>query len=116
LGVNLRLALGIAVVAVIRRQQGCAPGLEPVLAGSRRAVLEPERRLMLAVLRDAVKVVQLYAGSPQIHHRRLFHEADVWFATADRSNPFGFGAICDALGLDATRFYACLRLSLRSPQ
>jgi hypothetical protein len=85
---------------------------EQFFTGSRRVVFQPEQRLMLAVLRDAVQVFQLHAGSAGNRHRRLFREADAWFAAADRSDLFGFGAICDALGLDATYLYAGLRRSL----
>lgn len=78
----------------------------------RPEALRPEQRLMLAVLRDAVQVFQVCGTSAATRERRLFREADEWFAAADCSDPFGFGTICDVLGFDADCLYTGVRRSL----
>ena len=62
-----------------------------------RRALAPERRLMLAVLQEAV--VTYLAGA----HRSLpqhLRELEQWFASDDTTWPYSFGNLCDALGLD----------------
>jgi hypothetical protein len=69
-------------------------------AGARGALHEPERRLRLAVLEDAVHCFQRYAAATDRRERAL-HEAErAWFASTDRSEPFAFESVCDALHLD----------------
>jgi len=64
------------------------------------ASLQPEKRLMLAVLEDAVGTFQKYAGATNRRARRLHAEAEEWFADDDVSWPFAFPNICQALGLE----------------
>ena len=65
------------------------------------AILEGERRLMLAVLEDAVACFQKNAGATRPRSRRLFQEAEDWFLDPDDSWPFSFEAVCVVLGYDA---------------
>lgn len=65
------------------------------------ALLEGERRLMLAVLEDAVACFQKNAGATRPRARRLFQEAEDWFLDPDDSWPFSFEAVCVVLGYDA---------------
>jgi hypothetical protein len=65
------------------------------------ASLQPEKRLMLAVLEDAVGTFQKYVNVHSRHARRLFTEAEEWFASADADWPFAFVNVCQALGLDS---------------
>lgn len=64
------------------------------------ASLQPEKRLMLAVLEDAVGTFQKYAGATTRRSRRLHAEAEEWFADPDVTWPFAFRNICQALGLE----------------
>ena len=64
------------------------------------ASLQPEKRLMLAVLEDGVGTFQKYCGASSRRARRLFMEAEEWFASDDVEWPFAFGSICQALGLE----------------
>lgn len=73
------------------------------------AILEGERRLMLAVLEDAVACYQKHAGSTRPHHRRTFDEAEEWFLEQDASWPFSFESVCVVLGYDADYFRSQLR-------
>jgi hypothetical protein len=65
-----------------------------------RSSLQPEKRLMLAVLEDAVG---LYTRVPQAP------ETEAWVQADDRSWPYSFVNLCDALGLDRTAVRGALR-------
>jgi hypothetical protein len=67
------------------------------------AHLQPEKRLMLAVLEDAVTTYQRYAISTQRDEREDFAEVVRWFTAADQRWPFSFRNICEALGLEPDR-------------
>ncbi len=61
-----------------------------------------ERRLMLAVLIDAVRSISAsHAPTPHLlAHREILKER-AWFNSEDSSNTFSFQYICDSLGLNA---------------
>ena len=61
---------------------------------------EPERRLRLAVLEDAIRYVQRYRNTTDKRRRALYEDALDWFTSPDRSDPFSFENVCDALGFD----------------
>ena len=67
----------------------------------RRFHLEPERVLMLAVLQDAVGCFQEHVAAKCKRKQVMHHEAEEWISNQDRSYPFSFENICDALGFDA---------------
>ena len=73
------------------------------------ASLQPEKRLMLAVLEDAVGTFQKYVTSSTRRGQRLFAEAEEWFAAPATEWPFSFESICQALGLDAAYLGGGLR-------
>lgn len=58
---------------------------------------QPEIRLMLAVMEDAVATYQRYATEPGRRNRRLFEEAESWINSTDTSWPYSFENICAAL-------------------
>jgi len=68
------------------------------------SLLEGERRLMLAVLEDAVSCFQKNVGASQSRQRRTFAEAEEWFNDRDGSWPFSFEAVCVVLGYDSDYF------------
>jgi hypothetical protein len=68
------------------------------LVGTRS--LSSEQRLMLAVLADAINVVQEYGGSESLRKRNSFNEARNWFFTKGVTCPLSFDNVCDALGMD----------------
>jgi hypothetical protein len=76
------------------------------------ASLQPEKRLMLAVLEDAVGTFQKYVGSRERAAQRLFSDVEEWFGSDDQEWPFSFGNICNALDLDV----AYMRRGLRTWQ
>lgn len=65
------------------------------------AGLQPEKRLMLAVLEDAVGTFQKYVQSTDRRSVELFEETEEWFASDDTEWPFSFVNTCNALNLEA---------------
>jgi len=71
--------------------------------GPEAARLQPEKRLMLAVLEDAIETLFKTAGARHRAGRSLFAETMEWFTPDDTSWPFSFVNICEALGLSPSR-------------
>lgn len=67
-----------------------------------KTFLQPERRLMLAVLEDAVTCFTKYRRERDRKKKRLFDEAMEWVLEQDNDWPFAFENICDVLGLDSS--------------
>jgi hypothetical protein len=62
--------------------------------------LSSEQRLMLAVLADAINVVQELGSSNSLRKRNSFNEAWNWIFTTGVTCPLSFDNVCDALGMD----------------
>ena len=61
-----------------------------------------ERRLMLAVLIDAIRTLtKPPSAKPCLHRHRAFMQERAWMLANDESQPFSFVSICHALGLEA---------------
>jgi hypothetical protein len=73
---------------------------------SSESTLPGEKRLMLAVLADAVDIF-LKGDGRDARSRRLLAETAEW-VRADDDGPFSFVNVCETLGLDAS----CLRRGL----
>jgi hypothetical protein len=71
--------------------------------------LQPEKRLLLAVLEGAVSDFQKYSTATSGRGRRLFAEAKMWLESSGTDRPFDFESICQAVGLDP----ACIRAGLQ---
>jgi len=65
-----------------------------------------ERRLMVAVLLDAVAVYTKCRARGVVNRR--FREVDRWFRSQDREWPFAFERICEVLSMDAERIRAAI--------
>ena len=63
--------------------------------------LSSEQRLMLAVLADAINILQDWRGSFSARKRRLFIEAARWVMARGSSVPFSFDNVCDALEISS---------------
>jgi hypothetical protein len=63
---------------------------------------EPEKRLMIAVLEEAIGLVVNGAGE-SAERSAAVHDAERWFASDERRGTFTFATICDVLGLDVGR-------------
>jgi len=62
--------------------------------------LSSEQRLMLAVLVDAINVLQGWQRVGSARKRRAFAEAAQWVNTTGTHYPFSFDSVCDALEID----------------
>jgi hypothetical protein len=102
-------------VPATRSKEADALEIEPLLASQYldrilpEVTIQPEKRLMLAVLESAVATYQRFALATSRRGRRLFGETQDWFSAEDESWPFSFEVICAGLGIDA----AFLRGGLR---
>jgi hypothetical protein len=68
--------------------------------------VDPQKRLMLAVLQTAVddclgSRTRQAAGQPGPRDRKAYEDATAYLASTDRSWPFSFESLCEAVGLDA---------------
>ncbi len=69
-------------------------------AFAREGSVVRERKLMLAILRDAVECYQKHALSRDPRGRLLFADAEDWISSGEREWPFSYENICDVLGLN----------------
>ena len=66
----------------------------------RKTHLEPEKRLMLSVLEDAVACFQKYATARDPRSKSLLGEAEEWIREEGGDWLFSFDNICESLGLN----------------
>jgi hypothetical protein len=80
----------------------------------RRGVIDGEKRLMLAVLEDAIRSYLRNVNAKDGERRREFLEVKNWFHSAGRNrripNVFAFQNLCEALGIEPV----CLLERLRA--
>ena len=69
-------------------------------AQRRKTILEPEKRLMLAILEDAVDCFQNNVFAQSVKGRRLFQEAEKWIVEVDGDWVFSFENVCETLELN----------------
>ncbi len=62
---------------------------------------QPEKRLLLAVLSDAIHCFQAYFSANKRFQKRLYVEAEMWLFGDDPTWLFSFLNICDLLNLNA---------------
>lgn len=70
---------------------------------------EPENRLMLAVLEEALVTYQRGLDSPVAERRKRFCEVDRWVSDRESDWPFSFENICATLRIDPDYIRAGLR-------
>lgn len=68
----------------------------------------PERALMYAVLKDAIRSFYKNVGATRRKYKKVLLEAESWLAEDSWDYPFSFLVICETLGIDAL----CLRSRL----
>jgi hypothetical protein len=71
--------------------------------------LSGEQRLMLAVMVDAINVLQNWKGTGSPRKRRNFAEAAQWVNTRGTGHPFSFDSVCDALEIHSELLRSRLR-------
>ncbi len=74
-----------------------------------RKPLQGEKRLLLAMLEDAVHCFQTYLLAKKPHERRLFQEAEEWIDSTDALWFFSFENICDVIGINPSRMREALK-------
>jgi hypothetical protein len=81
------------------------------LTGRRVSAVEGERRLLWAVLEDAVRTYLTSRACSNPIQRRKFNEVRTWFESGQdgRAGLFGFRTICDLLDIDPGRLLKGLR-------
>ena len=62
--------------------------------------LQSEKKLMFAVLVDAIECFQKYAVLPGPYARRLSENAEEWIFENNRDWPFSFVNVCEAMEID----------------
>ena len=66
----------------------------------RKLHLEPEKKLLLAVLEDAIACFQKYLFAKDGKGKILFLEAEEWILDGDTDWLFSFANVCDLLGFE----------------
>ncbi len=66
----------------------------------RKLHLEPEKKLLLAILEDAVACYQKYLFARDSKGTALFSEAEGWLEQANGEGVFAFDSVCESLGLN----------------
>jgi hypothetical protein len=67
----------------------------------RKLHLEPEKKLMLAVLEDAIACFQKYVFTRDGKGRMLFQEAEDWVQEKNGDWLFSFANVCETLGFNS---------------
>jgi hypothetical protein len=73
-----------------------------------RLMVEPEKKLMLATLEDAVDCFRGNVLSESAEGKRLFEEAEEWLFDADSGWLFSSSNVCAFLGVDAESLRSAL--------
>ena len=66
----------------------------------RKLHLEPEKKLMLAILEDAIACFQKYVFASDGKGKTLFREAETWVEEKGGESVFAFDSVCETLGFD----------------
>ena len=74
----------------------------------RKFHLEPEKKLMLAILEDAVACFQKYIFARDGKGKTVFREAEEWIEGSDANGIFSFDSVCEMLGFDPVYLRQCL--------
>jgi len=66
----------------------------------RKTVLEPEKRLVLAVLEDAINCFQVNVMAQSGRAKKLFNDSEDWIMGRDDDWIFSFVSVCELLGFN----------------
>ena len=64
------------------------------------SALRPVKRLMLALLEDALRCFQNNSDAKGGLRKRLFSEAEEWLCKEGGEGPFSFETVCETLGIE----------------
>jgi hypothetical protein len=66
----------------------------------RKTLLEPEKKLMFAILEDAINCYQNNLLAQSVKGKRFFEETKSWIVAVDSDWIFSFENVCEALGFN----------------
>jgi hypothetical protein len=78
------------------------------------ANVEPEKRLVAAILTDALTILDRAARDARYRCRRSTREVVDWVVVDDRDSPFSFVNVCTVLGRDADVIRCVLAPSIQA--
>jgi len=64
------------------------------------SAIAPVKRLMMAVLEDALRCFQNNSNARNGPRKRLFAEAEQWLCGETGDGPFSFDTVCETLGIE----------------
>jgi hypothetical protein len=64
-----------------------------------RPALTPERRLLAAILRDAIDSYMRYCSAKSRREKKMLQETEEWFFGSDEEGVFSFENVCEILKL-----------------
>jgi hypothetical protein len=73
------------------------------------SAIAPVKRLMMAVLEDAIRCFQNNSGVPNGPRKHLFYEAAQWLFSEKGDGPFSFATICETIGIEPSFLRSGLR-------
>ena len=73
------------------------------------SAIAPVKRLMMAILEDALRCFQNNADAHSGPRKRLFVEAEQWLCTDRGDGPFSFETVCETLGIEPQYLRSGLR-------
>lgn len=62
--------------------------------------IRPVKKLMMAILEDALRCFQNNADAKSGARKRLFQEAEQWLCGEGGEGPFSFETVCETLGIE----------------
>jgi hypothetical protein len=86
----------------------CVAVLPAQFFADRHKFDEPIKRLMFAILNDAIRCYQTNVGVQRPHARLLLAETREWLFSLPGDAPFSFESICEVLQIDAPRLRRAL--------
>jgi hypothetical protein len=64
------------------------------------SAIRPVKKLMMAILEDALRCFQNNADAKVGTRKRLFNEAEHWLCGEGGEGPFSFETVCETLGIE----------------
>jgi len=64
------------------------------------SAIRPVKKLMMAILEDALRCFQNYADVKGGPRKRLFEDAEQWLCGDGGEGPFSFETVCETLGIE----------------
>jgi hypothetical protein len=64
------------------------------------SAIAPVKRLMMAILEDALRCFQNNSDARSGPRKRLFAEAEQWLCADKGTGPFSFETVCETLGIE----------------